>query len=191
MIARLVGSIVSIKDNAIVLDVQGVGYRVTASAHTLGKVAGRGETTLHIYTHVREDVLALYGFLDEEELAMFELLISVSGVGPKAALGILAVADPASIASAVLRHDASILTKVSGVGKKTAERVILELENKVGKVSAEKHESVTSDSEALDALLAMGYSVHEAREAVKAVPADVTSVGERVKAALKLLGRNR
>ncbi len=191
MIARLVGTLVSIADNVVVLDVHGVGYRLTVSAHTLGKIAGRGEVVLHVYTHVREDTLALYGFLDAEELSMFELLISVSGVGPKAALGILAVADPASIASAVLRHDASILTKVSGVGKKTAERVILELENKVGKVSAEKHASVTSDSEALDALLAMGYSVAEAREAVKAVPADVTAVGERVKAALKLLGKSR
>lgn len=189
MIAQLEGIIGSIKEGSVVLMVGGVGYKVFVSAYTTGNIASGGIVTLHTYTYVREDTLALYGFLTAEELDMFELLISVSGIGPKAGLSILSIADPNTIKAAILNHDASILTRVSGVGKKTAERVILDLENKVGSISDMRRSGVTLDTDALDALTAMGYAVAEAREALKLAPADMKDVGEKVKFALKHLGR--
>jgi Holliday junction DNA helicase RuvA len=138
---------------------------------------------------VREDILALYGFLDMDELEMFEMLIGISGIGPKAALGILSIADPKTVRTAVLNEDPSILTRVSGVGKKTAERVILELKNKIADMPLSEKENAVSDNDALEALVAMGYSVSESREALKLVPKDITDVGERVKTALRGLGK--
>lgn len=189
MIAQLSGKIAAVKGGFVVLDVSGVGYKVFVSAYTLGKVAGMGETIFYVHTYVREDQISLYGFLSEDELTMFELLISVSGIGPKAALGILSIADPDTIRSAVSRKDPSILTTVSGVGKKTAERVIIELQNKVTAPVGDKAGVALPDHEALQALLSLGYNVTEGREALKMVPPDVTDIGERVRAALKLLGK--
>lgn len=189
MIAQLQGHIASIKEGSVVLEVGGIGYKVFVSPYTIGHISGGGLTTLHTHTYVREDSLSLYGFLTPEELDMFELLISVSGIGPKAGLGILSIADPHTIRAAILNHDPSVLTRVSGVGKKTAERVILDLENKVGSISDMRRSGVTLDTDALDALTVMGYSVAEAREALKSAPADMKDVGEKVKFALKHLGR--
>jgi Holliday junction DNA helicase RuvA len=192
MIAFLRGSIVSMKEDALVLDVGGVGYKVFVSSYTSGKVAGTGgEVSLHVFTYVREDILALYGFLTAEELEMFELLISVSGIGPKAGLGILSIADPHMVCTAILDHDASVLTRVSGVGKKTAERVILDLENKVGKLAVAFGASsgkTPMEADALDALVAMGYAPGEARDALRSVPESMRDIGDRVKYALKQLG---
>jgi holliday junction DNA helicase RuvA len=189
MIAKLKGKIEYLRDNYAVVDVGGVGYKVFLSVYTFGKVAGASETDLFIHTYVREDVLALYGFLNLEELEMFELLIGISGIGPKAAMGILSIADTKTIRTAILNEDPSILTKVSGVGKKTAERVILELKNKIADMpQADKDQSVT-DSDAIEALTSMGYSVSDARDALKLVSSDITDVGERVKLALKNLGK--
>jgi Holliday junction DNA helicase RuvA len=189
MIASLEGKVTNLKDNYVVLSVGGVGYKVFVSAYTLGKLAGAGSAVLYTHTYVREDTLALYGFVTPEELDMFELLISVSGIGPKAALGILSIADPNTVRTAIANQDPSILTKVSGVGKKTAERVVLELQNKVAALPSLAQAGIVAESDALEALLAMGYGVAEAREALKAVPADVKDVGERVKRALRSLGK--
>jgi Holliday junction DNA helicase RuvA len=189
MIAKLKGKIEYLRDNYAVIDVGGVGYKVFLSVYTYGKVAAMKEADLYIHTYVREDILALYGFLTLEELEMFELLIGISGIGPKAAMGILSIADPKTIRTAILNEDPSILTKVSGVGKKTAERVILELKNKIADMpQADKDQSVT-DSDAIEALVSMGYSVSDARDALKLVSADIKDVGERVKLALRNLGK--
>ena len=188
MIAKLKGKIEYSKNNYVVVDVNGVGYKVFLSAYTFGKVAGMTEVDLFTYTYVREDTLALYGFLNAEELDMFELLISISGIGPKAALGILSIATPKTIRTAIINEDASILTKVSGIGKKTADRVILELKNKVADLPTEDKEEVSVDVDALEALTTMGYTVTEARDALKSVSPDVKDVGARVKMALKNLG---
>jgi Holliday junction DNA helicase RuvA len=166
-----------------------VGYKVFLTDFTLGKIAGSGEGSFFIYTYVREDILALYGFILLEEKEMFELLISISGIGPKAALGILSVADPISIRTAILNNDSSILTKVSGVGKKTAERVILELQNKVADMSLGERNEVVADTETIEALMAMGYSAFQAREALKAVPIDIKSVEDKIRFALKEIGK--
>jgi len=189
MISKIKGNLEYIEDNYVVIDVNGLGYKIFASPHTLGKIAGEAEIELHTYTQVREDILALYGFATREELKMFELLISVSGVGPKAGLGILAIADPKTIRTAVLNEDASILTRVSGIGKKTAERVILELQNKVMDLPESERKEAMAGNDALDALIVMGYSSSDAREALKNVSKDVTDVGERVKSALRNLGK--
>ncbi|MFZ2975938.1 MAG: Holliday junction branch migration protein RuvA [Candidatus Moraniibacteriota bacterium] len=189
MIAKLTGKIEYLKNNYAVVDVNSIGYKVFLSAYTFGKVAGMPEVSLFIHTYVREDALALYGFLTNEELEMFELLISISGIGPKAGMGILSIATPKTIKTAILNEDPSILTKVSGIGKKTAERVILELRNKVADMTIGEKEEATIDSDAIEALLTMGYSVTEARDALKVVPLDVKDVGQRVKMALKNLGK--
>jgi len=190
MIAQLEGKIVGIKGNAVILMVGGVGYRVAVSAYTLGKVAGKQDQILfHIHTHVREDILALYGFLNEEELTMFELLISISGIGPKVALSILSIADVKTICTAIVNKDPSILTRVSGVGKKTAERVIIELQNKVDTVDIGDQASTLVDQDAIEALTSLGYSVTESREALKLVPADIVDVSARIRQSLKNLGK--
>lgn len=189
MIAQLQGKIAGINGSAVIVMVGGVGYKVSVSPYTLGKLAGEDEVLLHIYTQVREDILALYGFLDEEELAMFELLISVSGIGPKVGLSILSIANVNTIKTAIVNKDPSILTRVSGVGKKTAERVIVELQNKVDAVGLEDQAGALVGQEALEALTALGYSVTEAREALKLVPVEVAEVGARVRQALRNLGK--
>lgn len=189
MIAQLEGKIAGIRGNAIILMVGGVGYQVAVSAYTLGKLAGREQVMLHIHTHVREDSLALYGFLDEEELSMFELLISVSGIGPKVGLSLLSIADVKTIRLAIVNKDPNILTRVSGVGKKTAEKLIVELQNKVTAVAGDEDGDAASSQDALEALASLGYSITEAREALKMVPAEVKDVSARIKAALKNLGK--
>jgi Holliday junction DNA helicase RuvA len=189
VIAKLKGKIEYIRDSYAVVDVNGVGYKVFATPYILGKISGQEEVSFFIHTYVREDILALYGFLSPEELEMFELLISISGIGPKAAMGILTIADVKTIRTAILNEDPSVLTKVSGVGKKTAERVILELKNKIVDLSEGEKNEALADSDAIEALTGMGYSVSESREALKLVSGEIKDVGERVKMALKNLGK--
>lgn len=189
MISKIKGKIEYIRDSYVVVGINSIGYKVFVTPFVLGKIAGNQEVEFFIHTYVREDALALYGFLTLEELEMFELLISISGIGPKAGLGILSIADVRTIHTAILNEDPSVLTKVSGVGKKTAERVILELKNKIADLPEHEKGEVMADSDALEALIGMGYSVSEAREALKLVPTNIKDVGERVKLALKNLGK--
>lgn len=189
MIATLKGTVELLRDTYVIVDVSGVGYKVFLSQYTMGKIAGSGSVMLYTHTYVREDSLSLYGFLALEELEMFEMLISISGIGPKAGMSILSIAEPKTIRNAIANEDPSILTKVSGVGKKTAERVILELRSKIGQLPAHEKHEVSADTDALDALMVMGYSVTQAREALKQVPAETKDVAQRVTAALKILGK--
>lgn len=189
MIAKITGKIAYLRDKYVVVDVNGVGYKVYVTEFTFGKIAGKEEIELNTHTYIREDSLDLYGFLKLEELEMFELLISISGIGPKAAIGILSIAEPKTIRAAVISGDSSILTRVSGVGKKTAERVILELKNRIAELPGEDQGAAKADSESIEALTSLGYSVSQAREALKAVPKNIKDVSERVRAALKYLGK--
>jgi Holliday junction DNA helicase RuvA len=189
MIAKIKGKVDYIRNNYAVVDVNNIGYKIFLTAYSMGKIAGGKEAELFIHTHVREDILALYGFLSLEELEMFELLLSISGIGPKAGLGILTIATPKTIRTAILNNDSSILTKVSGVGKKTAERVILELQNKIADMSESEKSGAVTDSDSIEALVSMGYSVSEARDALKGIPDDIKDIGQRVKIALKSLGK--
>jgi len=189
MLAKIKGKIEYIKNNYAVVGVGGLGYKVFSTPYILGKIAGKEEVEFFLHTHVREDTLALYGFLAIEELDIFELLISISGIGPKAGLGILSIASPKTIKTAILNEDSTILTKVSGIGKKTAERVILELQNKIADISVGDKEEAVVDSDAIEALSGMGYSVTEARDILKSAPKDIKDVGERIKWALRNLGK--
>lgn len=189
MIAKITGKIAYFRDNYVVVEVSGVGYKIFVTEFSMGKIAGKEEISLFTHTYVREDTLSLYGFMTLEELEMFELLISISGIGPKAAIGILSIAEPKTIRTAVISGDSSILTRVSGVGRKTAERVILELKNRIAELPGEDQGTAKADSEAIEALISLGYTNAQAREVLKNIPDNIKDVSEKVKAALKSLGK--
>lgn len=188
MIGFLKGDILKKNNDNVIIGVGGVGYKVFMTEHAIDQ-CGNASISVSVYTHVREQEITLYGFLQEEEQEIFELLISVSGIGPKAALNILTVADVTSIKTAIAAEDTTILTKVSGIGPKTAKKVVHELSGKVvAPVDAAVGDAV-ANSDAIDALRSMGYSVAEARDALSNVSKDISDVGERVKEALKYLGK--
>lgn len=192
MIAQLKGEIAEISGNSVVLSVGGVGYRVNTTIETIKKIKESRSTTITIKTHlaVRETSLDIYGFLKDEELKFFEMLISISGIGPKSAIGILNVADIETLKKAVSTGESSYLTKVSGIGKKNSEKIILELRDKLGAIDSKKDGAVMEDEiETLEALQALGYSARQAREALKKVSKSATTSGERIKEALKMLSQ--
>lgn len=185
MIGFVQGKIESSNDKYLIVNVNGIGYKIFISLSTFKNLPEKGEKVkLYTYLYVREDKMHLYGFLNQEELEFFELLVSISGIGPKGALGILTVASVKTLKKAIASGESEILTKVSGVGKKIAEKVVLELRNKVDSI-----DDVSFDNEAIDALVALGYRLNEAREALRKVPEDIKDIGERVKQALKSLSR--
>lgn len=188
MIAYLNGKIKIKNDKFVVLEVNNVGYKVFAPQNVLESLNAEGEEQeLFIHHYVSEDREELYGFLNFQDLDFFELLMSVSGIGPKSALGVMAIASTEDLKKGILSEDTSIFTKVSGVGQKTAERVILELKNKI---PADVVTGVLSqDLEALDALIKLGYSQREARDALRQAPRDLTLASERIRWALQNLGK--
>lgn len=185
MIGKLKGNVDLVRKNFAIIEVSGVGYRVFLSEISLGKVSAKKEVELYIHTNVKEDHIHLYGFEAMEELEMFELLLSISGVGPKAGLGILTIASPATIKSAIKKGEPEVLTKVSGIGKKTAERVVLELRNKIDSIMISDDSEPETEYEVIEALIAMGYSTSEAREANKSIPKELEDISEKMKFALK------
>ena len=188
MIASLTGKIESNTDKYVILDINGIGYKVYISGNTFKNLPKKGEK-IKLYTHlyVRENIMELYGFLNPKELEIFELLISIPGIGPKGALNILTVVSIETLKRAIANEESAVLTKVSGIGRKIAEKIVLELKNKVGDEFVGK--SLNEDTETIDALVSLGYKVQEAREAVKKLPKDIEGVENRVKEALKLLGK--
>jgi holliday junction DNA helicase RuvA len=191
MIAQLEGQVVHAAERYIIIDVSGVGYRVFVSTDTRAKVTS-GAQTVRLWTHlaVREDALDLYGFLTRAELETFELLISISGVGPKSALAIISLAPPEVLHKAIAAGDSTYLTRVSGIGKKIAEKIVLELKDKLA--TLEEHggkEEMEQEADALEALKSLGYNLREAREALRAVPLEVVDTGARIKEALRLLAK--
>lgn len=201
MIASLRGTVDAIGTDALVLEVGGVGYRVFAGPSTLA-AAHVGETLkLHTYHLVREDAQALYGFRTVEELGFFTLLLTVTGVGPKVALAILSSRPVTDLQLAVMQGDEAVLTAVSGVGKRLAGRIVLELREKVaaagmaaaaGAPGRGGATSGATESEVVAALQALGYSQSEAREAARDATLDagpMASLEDRVKAALRRLRR--
>lgn len=185
MISYLKGKILEKGLTYIILENQGVGYKVFVTPEMLGYKAGE-EVKLYTYLKVSDDGQALFGLPDFATLQFFELLITVSGVGPKVALAILSAAKVDSIKQAIFNQDAAIFTRISGIGNKTAERIILELKNKVGVGEAL---SGVSSSEVFDALLALGYNQREVREVVGKLDGKLTTQ-EQLKQALKKLGKN-
>lgn len=178
----------------IVVDNGGIGYKIYAAPSTISRMGSPGCTVkVYTYFHVREDIMALYGFLTGDELDMFELLISVSGVGPKAGLAILSSISPSKLGLAIMGGDTKSLMSVPGIGSKTAHRIILELKDKIDKndIFDNDIEVVeSSDStvqESVNALIALGYSVVEASAAVKGIDTAGKDAEAIIKAALKNL----
>ncbi len=186
MIGSLKGTVQFKSSNYIILETAGVGYKVFVTPPLLVQLKIGQPLTLVTLTYVREDQLTLYGFQTLPELEFFELLLTVSGVGPKSAVGIMSLAEINMIKSAIVSEDPSVFTKVSGIGRKTAERVIVELKEKL-KTQVDATPVAKEHSDAVDALLALGYSQQEAREALKNIPTSVKELQEKIKMALKVL----
>ncbi len=188
MISYLKGKIIYKNNSAIILENNGIGYKVFLGEEFFSSISLSEEREIFIFHQVKEDASDLYGFKNVSDLELFELLISVSGVGPKSALGILNMAGGADIKEAILSGDSVSLTKVSGIGKKTAERLVLELKTKVAKLNGGKellNSSISFGADEIDALISLGYSLVEARSALKEVDPKIKDSGERVKEALK------
>ena len=182
-------------DNFAVIDNGGVGYKLYTSAKTLGSFREGDRVTLYTYLNVHEDVFDLYGFASEEEHTMFINLLSVSGVGPKAALAVLSVMAPKELALAVMTKDTKLLTKAQGVGAKMAQRIVLELLDKLknsdivpDESNAQSVISTDAQSEAVSALIVLGYSQNDAKNAVSGID-DTLKTEEIVKRALVKLMR--
>lgn len=190
MIGTLKGT-VQYKDlNHLILDVGGVGYKIFVTTETTLDIMPGDEIFLWTYMAVRETALDLFGFKDKETLDIFELLITISGIGPKTGLGILNVASPSMLRQAVAEGDITYLTRVSGIGKKIAEKIVLELRDKLKTTEEDRNPNLRAEGDALEALVSLGYSERDAREALKQIPKKIESASERVKQALKLLANN-
>src|SRR3954447_11477151 len=195
MIAFVEGRVVTLAPDSAVVQAGGVGYRIFCGPATLSALREGTESRLYTYHLVRQDLQALYGFRSTEELGFFELLTTVTGVGPKVALSIVSSRAVADLQLAILQGDDSVLTAVSGVGKKLAARIVLELKEKVSAASASGAGGANqgSESEVSAALQALGYTASEAREAARGAVASLpvgASLEERVKAALGVLRRD-
>jgi holliday junction DNA helicase RuvA len=189
MIASLRGHVAATRPGAIVLDVGGVGYLVAATTSAVRRAgdADGGEITVHTHLHVREDTLQLYGFASTAERSLFELLLGVSGVGPKAALAIVSGYAPDQIRRAVATGDHALFTSIPGIGRRTAERVVVDLKDKVGAVESAAGPADAGGggdhAAARDALVGLGMSVAEAEAALRDVDEDAP-IEERVRLAL-------
>ncbi len=191
MIGRLTGVIAEKSPPQVLVDVNGVGYELDVPMSTFYNLPGLGErTTLLTHFVVREDAQALFGFLTHDERSTFRHLVKISGVGPRTALAILSGLSVAELAGAVSRQESGRLVKVPGIGKKTAERLLLELKGKLGPDLGLPAAAAVSGAQAdiVQALLALGYSEREAAAALKALPPDV-AVSDGIKLALKALNR--
>lgn len=184
MIARITGKVVEQTEKAVVVETNGVGYAVAVGASVIGKVALGDTVTLRIYHHFSDAGQSLFGFVDPQEQKYFELLLSVPSVGPRTARNILDIAPPTILQQAIAAQDVTLLTKVSGIGKKTAERVLVELKGKLGKQKIEGP-SGSIQHEAVEALISIGFSPTQARSVVHKLPKGVQTVEEAIKEALK------
>jgi Holliday junction DNA helicase RuvA len=191
MISFIEGKIIFKGERFVVADVNGVGYRIFVGPEVLRKT--KKEEMIKLWTHlyVREDAMELYGFSEYAELDFFETLIQISGIGPRSALGVLAVAPLDTLKRAIAGGETSYLTQVSGIGKKIAEKIILELRDKLGKVGfgAEGNIFLKEEEDVLKALRALGYSYSEVRDVLKQLPSNISGTQDRVKEALKILGK--
>jgi Holliday junction DNA helicase RuvA len=189
MISQLNGKIIYKTDKFLIVDVNGVGYKVFSTTELVSKTKENDVARIWTYLAVRENALDLYGFSDKKELDFFELLNTISGVGPKTALNILNVANVDSLRRAVSTGETAHLTKVSGLGKKMADKIVLELKGKLGTYE-EINIGMKEEIDALEALKSLGYSHKESREALQEIDGSTSlTTSQRVKAALKHLGK--
>lgn len=192
MIASLKGIVEYLLNPYIIVDVNGVGYKVLVSNEVLSKISSIGQAIkLFTYTHVKEDALELYGFLNLEDLKLFEYLISVSGVGPKTAMSIFTVHTRPNIINAIIQADAGFFTSVPRLGTKNAQKIIIELKSKFGSISdLDLSSTTTKDSqEVIGALKTLGFSSKEAGEAVRSIKDQGLTTEKKIREALKYLGK--
>lgn len=186
MIGSLRGKIALKTDKFLIIEAGGVGYKVSVAPDVLSRPQKTNEDIfLFIHTHVREDTLDLYGFLNLEDLNFFEMLLGVSGIGPRSALAILGIASIKTLRQAIGTGDTSYLTKISGIGRKTAEKIVIELRDKIGEEKGGT--SLQGELDALEALKSLGYSQNEAREALKKTSPE-SDTNAKIREALKILG---
>ncbi|MDX1413238.1 MAG: Holliday junction branch migration protein RuvA [Candidatus Promineifilaceae bacterium] len=190
MIASIQGTISKIEEKGLIINVGGIGVRVLTSRNVLENVGGSGRLiTLHTHLVVRETELTLYGFQSEEDLRLFEVLLGVNGVGPKVALAILGTLSPELLKSAIMREDTAVLQRVPGIGKKTAERIMFQLRDKLDLTQISTAMPLVSDVDAdvIDILTGLGFSIVEAQSALQQIPRDAADINERVQLALQYL----
>ena len=192
MIAHIFGIVAEKFNNTLIIDVQGVGYEVSVTTIDYDSIKLDDEVKFYTYHHIREQSQELFGFSSLASKKLFELLITVQGIGPKAALAILSLGDAETVRNAIANSDSSFIQKASGVGKKTAEGVVVKLQDKVGmpivydknsKNNMQQIETPAND-EALEALIALGFTLNDAIKALENIPTEITT-SERVRLALK------
>lgn len=192
MFGYIRGKIVSKELSYVISDVNGVGFKIYSSVNSISALKINEEATLYTYLYIKEGIMDLYGFATEEELSMFEMLISVSGVGAKGAIAILSIGSPSKIAVALVTNDVKMIKSAQGIGPKIAQRIILELKDKIKNEdltlqSEETEQVIDTDlkQEAVKALMVLGYSKNEAQKAVSKADSSITDLEELIKAALK------
>jgi len=190
MIARIEGIIVHIADKFLIVDVSGVGYKLYITTETITASLLGDHTSFWVHTAVRENSIDLYGFKNINEMSFFELLLDVSGIGPRSALSILAIAPIDTLKRAIATGDTGYLNKVSGIGRKTAEKIIVELRDKLQDYKNDDNTPglLRDESDIVEALKSLGYSQNEARDSLKKVPPTTIGTNARIKEALKILG---
>lgn len=197
MISFIKGEVVKKGLDYIILDNNNIGYYINTAFSTLNKLQEKDEALIQTYMHIREDILALYGFLTKDEIELFKKLISVNGVGPKAGLAVLSTYEPNTVKEIILKDDTTRMSKVPGIGKKTASKIILELKDKVGTLDliekgAEETIITIVDSEAsdvLNALVALGFNSYEAKKILDKIDFTGKTENEIIKEALKNINR--
>ena len=197
MISYLSGKILNKGDNFLIIQVNHIGYKVMVHEELYAQLSTGQDTQLYIYQYVRENALDLYGLESFEKLNLFELLLSISGIGPKSALSAVYVSSVGEFQDSISRGDPSLLTKVSGIGKKTAERAVLDLREKIGNLNTASDfgrdscdpSSGKGRNDEVEALIGLGYSKQQATEALRQVSTEIVDSGERIREALKKIGR--
>lgn len=187
MIARLRGHLIAREGEELIVEVGGIGFAVQVPTPLAASVEVGEAISLHTRLIVREDAFVLYGFTSQDELRLFNLLLTVSGIGPRLALALLSAMSPESLRLAIRNEQTDLLTRIPGLGAKTARKIIFELKDKVGMgpdMPAELAALSSADAEVVEALTALGYSLIEAQRAVQSIPRDVTDVEERLRLAL-------
>ncbi|OGF31038.1 Holliday junction DNA helicase RuvA, partial [Candidatus Falkowbacteria bacterium RIFOXYC2_FULL_36_12] len=188
--AYIKGTIIDLGNNFLIIENQGLGYKVYSTNQLIQSSQLGQDIAVFLHHNLKEDSSDLYGFVTKQELLLFQQLISVSGIGPKTALGVFAVSSVLDIHSAIASQDSSMLKKVSGIGAKTADRIILELKNKISFLddsSLKSSAQMEANSDAIDTLTALGYSTEQARQALSQIPNETSDLSEKIKLALQYL----
>jgi len=187
MIYSVQGKITHLRSDYVVIETNGISYQIFVTSFLIEKIKKDQKIKLLTYLEVRETAMELYGFEDEAHLEYFKNLRSISGIGPKSAMNVLSLVRLSDLEKAILNEKVDILTKVSGIGKKTAERIILELKGKIVRTTKKSLEQSGDDSLLIDALVSMGYTIIQARETIKKIPLEIQGTKKRLKQALKIL----